>query len=140
MSATAEAAQYARIGRTMRIKGEISGKEDVYVDGQVEGTIQLPGHSLIVGPDGRVEGNVSARNVSVAGTLTGNIQASERAELRKAAVVNGDVETRRVAIEEGAFFKGKVDIPSEAQSQPGAQTALSGAAARLKPGTKDENR
>lgn len=143
MSATPQAAEYARIGPTLHIRGEISGNEDVYIDGQVEGTIQLAGNSLTVGPNGRVEANISARNVTIAGTLAGNIQASERTELRKTAVVNGDVETRRISIEDGAFFKGKLDIPSEAKNQPGSQVAASGAAVgapRPKPGPPGENR
>ena len=128
MSSTPQSTQYARIGSTLRIKGEISGSEDIYIDGHVEGAIQLAGNSLTIGPNGRVEGNISARNVSIAGSLAGNIQASERTELRSTAVVNGDVATQRISIEDGAFFKGKLDIASEAKSQSTSQATASAAA------------
>ena len=109
-----KAADVAHIGRSVIIKGELSGSEDLYVDGQVEGTIQLQGNSLTVGPNGQVRANVNARNVSVHGKLEGNVRASERIELTKSAVVIGDVFAQRVAIEDGAYFKGKVDIQKEA--------------------------
>src|SRR6266567_9559691 len=102
--------EFAHIGKSVFIKGELSGSEDIYVDGEVEGSIQLSGNSLTIGPNGRVHANVSAKNVTVGGALDGNILASERTELRKSAVVNGDVQTKRIAIEEGAYFKGKLEI------------------------------
>lgn len=122
MSTAAASADFAHIGKSVNIKGELSGSEDIYVDGQVEGSIQLAGNSLTVGPNGRVRANVTARNVTVGGTLDGNIQASERTELRKSAVVNGDVQTKRIAIEEGAYFKGKLEILSDSRPQGGAGT------------------
>src|SRR6266436_9124908 len=96
--------EFAHIGKSVCIKGELSGSEDIYVDGQVDGSIQMSGNSLTIGPNGRVHANVSAKNVTVGGSLEGNIQATERTELRKTAVVNGDVQTQRIAIEEGAYF------------------------------------
>ncbi len=113
----------AHIGKSVRIKGEVSGSEDIYVDGQVEGGIQVGGNSLTIGPNGRVTANIAAKSVTVGGVLDGNIQASERTELRKTAVVNGDVQTRRIAIEEGAYFKGKLEIIAESKPQPGAAAA-----------------
>ena len=80
---TAASGDFAHIGKSVNIKGEVSGSEDIYVDGQVEGSIQLAGNSLTVGPHGRVRANVTARNVTVGGTVDGNIQANERTELRK---------------------------------------------------------
>ena len=91
----------ANIGKTVSVKGDLSGSEDIYVDGVVEGSIQLPGNSVTVGPSGRVKADVTAKNLIVGGTLDGNVRASERTELRKTAVVNGDVQTKRIAIEEG---------------------------------------
>ena len=110
MSTAPASGGFANIGKTILIKGEISGQEDIYVDGQIEGSVQLLGNSLTIGPNGRVHASVAAKNVTVGGSLQGNIQASERTEMRKSAVVNGDVQTRRIAIEEGAFFKGKLEI------------------------------
>src|SRR5438067_13725230 len=114
---TAASVGFAHIGKSVCIKGELSGSEDIYVDGQVEGNIQLSGNSLTIGPNGRVRANITAKNVTVSGSLDGNIQASERSELRKTAVVNGDVQSKRIAIEEGAFFNGKLEIVPEGKSQ-----------------------
>jgi cytoskeletal protein CcmA (bactofilin family) len=115
----------ANIGKTVSIKGELSGNEDIYVDGQLDGSIQLPGNSVTVGPNGRVKADITARNLTIGGTLDGNVHASERTELRKSAVVNGDVQTRRIAIEEGAYFKGKLEILTEAKtSAPPAAAAV----------------
>jgi len=125
---TAASGDFAHIGKSVNIKGELSGSEDIYVDGRVEGSIQLAGNSLTVGPNGRVRANVTARNVTVGGALDGNIQASERTELRKSAVVNGDVQTKRIAIEEGAYFKGKLEILAE--SRPQAGSGMTAAAAQ----------
>src|SRR5579859_5690451 len=106
--------EFAHIGKSVVIKGELSGSEDLYVDGTVEGTIQLQGNNLIIGPNGHVHADVNAKGVVVQGKLEGNIRASERAELRKSAVIVGDIATQRIAIEDGAYFKGKVDIQKEA--------------------------
>ena len=100
----------ATIGKSVIVKGQLSGSEDLYVDGEVEGSISLRGQSLTVGPNGRVHANIEARNVIVHGRVDGNIQASERVELRKSASLSGDISTARVAIEDGAFFKGSIDI------------------------------
>jgi cytoskeletal protein CcmA (bactofilin family) len=106
--------EFAHIGKSVVIKGELSGSEDLYVDGTVEGTIQLQGNNLVIGPNGHVHADVNAKGVAVQGKLEGNIRASERVELQKSAVIVGDIVTQRIAIEEGAYFKGKVDIQREA--------------------------
>jgi len=106
--------EFAHIGKSVVIKGEVSGSEDLYVDGSVEGKIELRNHSLTVGPNGNIKADVIAKAVVVQGKLDGSVNASDRVELRKMAVVNGDVTTQRIAIEEGAFLKGKVDIQKEA--------------------------
>jgi cytoskeletal protein CcmA (bactofilin family) len=123
---TLAAGEFAHIGKTISIKGEVSGNEDVYVDGQLEGSLQLLGNSLTIGPNGRVHADVSVKSVTVGGALDGNIQASERTELRKTAVVNGDVQTRRIAIEEGAYFKGKLEILAENKAGAAAVAASAG--------------
>ena len=115
--------EFAHIGKSVIIKGELSGSEDLYVDGQVEGSIELSGNRLIIGPHGQVRARVNAKGVIVQGKLEGNIQAGERVELTKSAILVGDIATQRVAIEEGAYFKGKVDIQRE-----GARTEASKAA------------
>lgn len=114
---------FAQLGRSVFIRGELSGSEDVYVDGQVEGTIQLNGNSLTIGPNGRIRANISAKNVTVNGSVDGNIEAGERTDLRKSAVVKGDVKTRRIAIEEGAYFTGKMEILGDNKPQAGSAAA-----------------
>jgi cytoskeletal protein CcmA (bactofilin family) len=110
---TPQTAELAHIGKSVVIKGELSGSEDLYLDGQVEGSIELRDHSLTVGPNGNVKANVSAKGVVIQGKLDGSVTASDRVELRKSAVVTGDVTTQRISIEEGAFLNGKVDIQKD---------------------------
>jgi cytoskeletal protein CcmA (bactofilin family) len=105
--------EFAHIGKSVVIKGELSGSEDLYLDGQVEGNIFLKGNDLTIGPNGQVKANVDAKGVTVQGKLEGNCLASDRVDLRKSAVVMGDISAKRIAIEEGAYLKGKVDISRE---------------------------
>jgi len=112
-------ADLAQIGKSVVIKGELSGSEDLYVDGQVEGSISLKNNSLTVGPNGQVKASVEAKGLVVQGKLEGNVQASDRVDLRKTAVVTGDISTQRISIEEGAYLKGKVDIQGKAEKAAG---------------------
>ncbi|MBZ5646376.1 MAG: polymer-forming cytoskeletal protein [Acidobacteriia bacterium] len=107
-------ADVAHIGKSVLVKGELSGSEDLYLDGEVEGSIELRDHSLIVGPHGRVRANVHARDIVVHGKVDGNVRGTERVELKKSAVLVGDISTQRIIIEDGAFFKGAIDIQKEA--------------------------
>jgi cytoskeletal protein CcmA (bactofilin family) len=124
-------ADTASLGKSVVIKGELSGSEDLYVDGQVDGSIDLAGNRLTIGPNGRVKANVTARSVSIGGRLEGNVRATDRVDLRQTAVVLGDIATQRIAIEDGAYFKGGVDI----QREPGKPQApsSSGVKAESKP-------
>jgi cytoskeletal protein CcmA (bactofilin family) len=106
--------ELATIGKSVIIKGELSGSEDLYIDGQVEGSIDLRNHSLTVGPNGKVKAGITAKSIVIQGKVDGSLSASDRLDLRKSAMVNGDVTTQRIAIEEGAFLKGRVDIQKEA--------------------------
>ena len=106
--------ELATIGKSVVIKGDLSGSEDLYIDGQIEGSIDLRHHSLTVGPNGSVNAGINAKSIIVQGKVDGSMTASDRLDLRKSAVVTGDVTTQRIAIEEGAFLKGKVDIQKEA--------------------------
>ncbi|MBI3694376.1 MAG: polymer-forming cytoskeletal protein [Acidobacteria bacterium] len=107
----------AHIGKSVIVKGEISGSEDLYVDGEVRGSIELRDHSLTVGPNGKVEANVIAREIVVQGTLNGNVHAGDKIEIRKTGSLLGDLTTARIIIEDGAYFKGSIDI-----SKPGQKT------------------
>jgi cytoskeletal protein CcmA (bactofilin family) len=100
----------AHIGKSVVIKGELSGSEDLFLDGEVEGSIALQNQNLTIGPNGRVRANINAKEVVVHGKVDGNIAGSERVELRKSAVLVGDIVTQRIIIEDGAYFKGGIDI------------------------------
>jgi len=123
---TPKTTEFALIGKSVVIKGELSGSEDLYIDGQVEGNIELHGNNLTIGPNGQVRANINAKGVVVQGKLEGNVRASERAELRKSAIAVGDITAQRVAIEEGAYFKGKVDIQKDGvKAEPKAEVKTS---------------
>jgi len=109
----------AQIGKSVVIKGELSGSEDLYVDGQVEGSISLKNFSLTVGPNGQVKASVEAKMLVVQGKLEGNVVVSDRVELRKSAIITGDITTQRISIEEGAYLRGKVDIQGKADKAAG---------------------
>ncbi|HKN35994.1 MAG TPA: polymer-forming cytoskeletal protein [Terriglobales bacterium] len=106
--------EMANLGKSVSVRGELSGSEDLYIDGQVEGAIELHGNRLLVGPNGRIKANVNARSAVIQGKLEGNIRATDRVDLKQSAVVLGDIATQRISIEEGAYFKGGVDIQKEA--------------------------
>ncbi len=109
----------AHIGKSVVVKGELSGSEDLYLDGEVEGSIELRSHSLTIGPNGRVKANIFAKDVTVHGKVEGNINGTDRVELRKSGVLTGDITTQRIMIEDGAFFKGSIDIQKvEVKAEP----------------------
>ena len=108
----------ATIGKSLIVKGELSGSESLYIDGKVEGAINLPGNRVTVGRNGQVAANIMAREVVVLGKVRGNIQASDRVDIRSEGSLTGDVTAARISIEDGAFFKGGIDI-----RKPGAAEA-----------------
>ena len=122
----------ANIGSSVLIKGELSGREDLYLDGEVEGTIELRDCSLTIGTNGRVRGNVHGKTVIVQGKVQGDIAASQRVELRNSAVVTGDIATERLLIEEGAVFKGKVETAEKSKEK--ADTAAASVKSQTQPG------
>jgi cytoskeletal protein CcmA (bactofilin family) len=103
-------ADVAHIGKSVIVKGELSGCEDLYLDGEVEGNIDLREQNLVIGPNGRVRANVHAKDVIIHGKVDGNVFGADKVELKKSAVLNGDISTQRIVIEDGAFFKGAIDI------------------------------
>jgi cytoskeletal protein CcmA (bactofilin family) len=118
------------IGKSVIIKGELSGSEDLTIEGQVEGKIELREHLLTIGPHGRIKAEIFAKAVLVLGEVTGNILASEKVDIRENGSVDGDIISPRVAIAEGAHFRGSVDM----QRKPQPAAALSGQApARIEP-------
>jgi cytoskeletal protein CcmA (bactofilin family) len=111
---------FAHIGKSVVIKGELTGSEDMYVDGNVDGSIELRNNSLTVGPNAKIKASVIAKVVVIQGRVEGSITTSDRVELKKSAVVNGDITTQRIAIEEGAAFQGKVEIQRDASKAAGS--------------------
>jgi cytoskeletal protein CcmA (bactofilin family) len=100
----------ATIGKSLIIKGEVTGSESLYIDGKVEGSINLPGNRVTVGRNGQVTANISAREIVVLGKVKGNVNASDRVDIRSEGSLSGDVVAQRISIEDGAFFKGGIDI------------------------------
>jgi cytoskeletal protein CcmA (bactofilin family) len=102
--------EQATIGKSLVIKGEVTGSESLYIDGRVEGAINLPGNRVTVGRNGQVQANVNAKEVVVLGKVKGNVTASDRVDIRNEGSLSGDVVCQRVSIEDGAYFKGSIDI------------------------------
>ncbi len=92
------------------IKGQIFSREDLTIDGEVDGSVELHEHRLTVGPNGKLQAGVKAREVVVLGTIHGNVEASDKIDIRKDAKLVGDIKTARIVIEDGAYFKGSIDI------------------------------
>lgn len=102
----------------LRIQGEITGTDDVVVDGTVEGPIQLAGCTLTVGENGKVTGDIAAREVVVFGSVTGNVLASERVQIKASGSIIGDIGTARIVVDDGAHFKGAIEIGAQEQPLP----------------------
>jgi cytoskeletal protein CcmA (bactofilin family) len=102
--------EQATIGKSLIIKGEVSGSESLYIDGKIEGAINLPGNRVTIGRNGQVAANIMAREVVVLGKVRGNVHASDRIDIRSEGSLTGDVIAARISIEDGAFFKGGIDI------------------------------
>ncbi len=100
----------ATIGKAVKVVGQIYSREDLYVDGEIEGTVEALEHKLTIGPNGAVRAGVKAREVVALGTIQGNVEAHEKLEIRKEAKLVGDIRTARIIIEDGAYFKGSIDI------------------------------
>ena len=110
-------ADQATIGKSLVIKGEVTGSESLYIDGRVEGSINLSGNRVTVGRNGVVSANINAREIVVLGKVRGNLTASDRVDIRSDGSLTGDVIAARISIEDGAFFKGGIDIRKGGQPQ-----------------------
>jgi len=119
----------ATIGKAVKIVGQIHSKEDLYVDGDLEGTVEALEHKLTIGPNGTVHASVKAREVVALGTIQGNVEAAEKIEIRKDAKLVGDIRTARIVIEDGAYFKGSIDIIKPEPAKPAPQQKPQAAAA-----------
>jgi cytoskeletal protein CcmA (bactofilin family) len=119
LGATADRAT-ARLGPSLHVKGEISGNEDLLIDGSVEGLIQLDERKLTVGATAKLTADIIAREVVVYGSVKGNLRAKDRIEIKKDGSVNGDLTTARISIEDGAYFKGSIEIDKSGEKESGS--------------------
>ncbi|MCP5058749.1 MAG: polymer-forming cytoskeletal protein [bacterium] len=113
----------ANIGKSITIKGDLTGNEDLQIDGTVEGRIDLPNNQLTIGADGEVKAEVTAKAVSVIGHVTGNLNATDKIEVEGAGIVDGDVRAPRLIIQEGAVLNGAVEMGAKAASAPAASAS-----------------
>jgi cytoskeletal protein CcmA (bactofilin family) len=132
----------ASIGKSVTIKGQIFSREDLIVDGEIEGAIELNEHRLTVGPNGRVRAGIKAREIVVLGTIDGNVEALDKIDIRKDAKLVGDIKTARIIIEDGAYFKGSIDIVKNETPKPTAprpQAAAAGSSPSPQPAPVSAN-
>src|ERR1700676_2320842 len=127
---TTTTADQATIGKSLVIKGEVTGSESLYIDRRVEGSINLSGNRVTVGRNGVVAANINAREIVVLGKVRGNLTASDRVDIRSDGSLTGDVVAARISIEDGAFFKGGIDIrkggtPTQPQKPNGKDETVS---------------
>lgn len=115
--------EQATLGKSLVIKGEVTGSESLYIDGRVEGSINLPGNRVTVGRNGVVSANITAREIVILGKVRGNMTASDRFDIRSEGSLTGDIVAQRVSIEEGAFFKGGIEIRKAGQKEAEAEPA-----------------
>jgi cytoskeletal protein CcmA (bactofilin family) len=112
--------EQASISKGLSIKGEITGTESLFIDGKIEGSINIPGNRVTVGKNGVVSASISAREIVVLGKLKGNVTATDRVDIRAEGALTGDVAAARISIEDGAFFKGGIDIRKADAAKPTA--------------------
>ena len=118
-ASSASTGEQATIGKSLVIKGEVTGSESLYIDGKVEGSINLAGNRVTVGRNGQVAANITAREIVVLGKVRGNVTASDRVDIRSEGSLTGDVTAQRISIEDGAFFKGGIDIRKPGANEKG---------------------
>src|SRR5947209_19516523 len=114
--------EQAMIGRSLTIKGEVSGSESLYIDGRIEGSISIPDSRVTIGRNGVVAANIAAREVVIMGKVHGNIQCSDRLDIRSEGSLTGDVITQRISVEDGAVRKGGVEVRSSEQKSQKPQS------------------
>jgi cytoskeletal protein CcmA (bactofilin family) len=129
---TTTTSDQATIGKSLVIKGEVTGSESLYIDGRVEGSINLSGNRVTVGRNGVVAANINAREIVVLGKVRGNLTASDRVDIRSDGSLTGDVVAARISIEDGAFFKGGIDI-RKAGAKPEETNAKAASASAAEP-------
>ena len=123
--------EQATIGRTLVIKGEVSGSESLYIDGRIEGTLTFKDHRVTVGRNGVVTANISAREVVIMGKVTGNVECGDRVDIRSEGSLTGDIVSQRISVEDGALLRGSVQLtPSEQKHEKETPKAFGAAAGK----------
>ena len=122
-SARGNVGRTASIGKSLVLTGTLAGQEDVFIDGTMEGTIELPDSDLTIGPNGNVKANIKARKITVFGRVTGKMFPAERIEILKTATVRGTIKTPRIVVEEGAVIHGKIESLGQDMNFPAAKQA-----------------
>lgn len=125
----------AALGKNVTVKGQIFAREDLTIDGEVEGTVECHDHRLTIGPNARVQAGLKAREIVIQGSIQGNVEAADKIDIKKEAKLVGDIKTSRIVIEDGAYFKGSIDISKSTAGKPQAAVASPGAAAATAPAT-----
>jgi cytoskeletal protein CcmA (bactofilin family) len=123
---TPQTLKVAAIGQTMRLRGEIYSDEELFLDGEIEGTLEVR-HRLTIGPNGKVKANIKAKELVVRGSIQGNVEAAERILIMTGASIVGDVKTAGIVIEDGAYFKGGIDILTAEVKKPESASTLAAA-------------
>ena len=118
-----DSSRTAVLGKSVIVKGQIVSREDLTIDGEVEGTVELQEHRLTVGPNGKVRASIKARELVVVGTIHGDVETSDKIDIRKDAKLVGDIKTARIVIEDGAYFKGNIDIVRSEPARSGGAPA-----------------
>ncbi|MBV9405665.1 MAG: polymer-forming cytoskeletal protein [Acidobacteriaceae bacterium] len=113
----------AALGKNVTVKGQIFAREDLTIDGEVEGTVECQEHRLTIGPNARVQAGLKAREIIIHGSIQGNVDATDKIDIKKEAKLVGDIKTSRIVIEDGAYFKGSIDISKATVSAKPAQPA-----------------
>jgi len=121
-STTSQSRQLATIGPSIHIKGELTGEEGLIIDGQVEGTINLKNNDLIIARNGQIQANVYAKTITIEGKLRGDLNGKEKVIIRDSGDVHGNIISPRVVLEDGAHFKGSIDMQGNEATQPGKKT------------------
>jgi len=127
------AAAGGNISKTISIRGEITGREDLFIDGEVQGTIRISDGQVTIGPNGRVTADIEAREIIVRGRVKGALHGRERVQIRSTGTAQGDVVTRRIAIEEGARLRGQVEVTRPEEAQVAKVTEMASGAAPARP-------
>jgi cytoskeletal protein CcmA (bactofilin family) len=118
----------ATLGKNVTVKGQIFAREDLTIDGEVEGTVECHEHRLTIGPNARVQAGLKAREIVIHGSIQGNVEAADKIDIKKEAKLVGDIKTSRIVIEDGAYFKGSIDISKAAVTAPKVNAASAASA------------